>query len=419
MSRTFASLAERNYRLYATGSWISNVGTWMMHTALTWLVLELTGEGAAVGFAVALQLLPTLLFSPVGGVLADRYPKHVVLRVMQVGMAVPAAVLGVLAVTEVVKPWHVYVLAFLFGIGRALEAPARQAFPAELVGDDLVGNAVALNSASFHAGRLVGPAVAGLLIAVHGSGAAGPGWVMLLNAASYGASFVALQLLDRDRLRQASVLLLRRRAVRDSLRYVLDRPDLKLVFLCVFFVGGFGMNFQITSVLMAQVEFGRGAGGFGLLGSLLAAGSVAGSLLVARRRSAGLKVIVLAALSLSVLQLVSGVMPTFATYAAVLPFVGVSFLIAGTVSSASIQLGTDPAVRGRVTSLYVMVFVGSVPLIAPATGWCGDAWGPRAAVVLSGLISGIGVSGSCAWYVLRQQRASQASRLASVSSGLS
>jgi MFS family permease len=419
MSRTFASLAERNYRLYAAGSWVSNVGTWMMHTALTWLVLELTGEGAAVGLAVALQLVPTLLLSPLGGLLADRHAKHAVLRVMQVAMALPAAILGVLAVAGVVQPWQVYVLAFVFGIGRALEAPARQAFVTELVADELVGNAVALNSASFHTGRLVGPAVAGVLIAALGSGTAGPGWVMLLNAASYGAAFAALQLLERDRLRQASTLTVKRRAIRDSLRYVLARPDLKLVFLCVFFIGGFGMSFQITSALMAQVEFDRGARGFGLLGSLLAAGSVAGSLLVARRREAGPEVIVLAGLSLSALQVLSGVMPTFATYAAVLPFVGASFLIAGTVSTASIQLGTDPALRGRVTSLYVMVFVGSVPLVAPAIGWCGDAWGPRAAVILSGAVSGIGVAGSCAWYLVRRSRAGQAPRRASVSSGLS
>ena len=165
MSPTFRSLHVRNYRVYAMGSLISNIGTWMQTTAQAWLVLVLTDSGSALGITIALQLLPTLLLSPLGGVLADRFSKRTVLRVMQVTMAVPAAVLGVLAVTGVVQTWHVFVIAFVFGIGRALEAPARQSFVPEMVGREDLGNAVALNSASFNAGRLIGPAVAGLLIA--------------------------------------------------------------------------------------------------------------------------------------------------------------------------------------------------------------------------------------------------------------
>lgn len=160
MSRVFASLAERNYRLYAAGSLVSNTGSWMMNTAQAWLVL--TGDGTAVGVAVALQLVPTVVFAPVGGVLADRYPKDVVLRVLQVAMAVPAGVLGVLAITGVVEVWHVYGLDFVFGIGRALEAPPRHAFVSELVSGENLGNAIALNSASFNAGRTLGPAPAGV-----------------------------------------------------------------------------------------------------------------------------------------------------------------------------------------------------------------------------------------------------------------
>ena len=238
MSPTFRSLQVRNYRVYATGSLISNIGTWMQTTAQAWLVLVLTDSGAALGITIALQLLPTLLLSPMGGVLADRFSKRTVLRVMQVMMAVPAAVLGVLAVTGVVQTWHVFVIAFVFGIGRALEAPARQSFVPEMVGFENLGNAVALNSASFNAGRLIGPAVAGLLIAALGGGATGTGWVILANAASYGAAFLALSMLDPGRLTPTPVIAPGAGAVREGLRYVRSRPDLVLVLWCVLFLGG-------------------------------------------------------------------------------------------------------------------------------------------------------------------------------------
>jgi MFS family permease len=403
--RTFASLAEHNYRLYAAGALISNVGTWMMNTAMAWLVLLLTGDGLAVGLTVALQLLPTVLLSAHAGVLADRFAKDALLRVMQVVMAVPAAVLGILAVLDAVDPWQVHLLAFASGVGRALEAPARHTIVPELVGHERLGNAVALNSASFNAGRLLGPAAAGALIAAWGAGTRATGWVMLLNAASFGASWLALARLDRDRLQRTAPLGHHRGAVAEGLRYVRSRPDLQVVLLCVFFVGGFGMNFQITSALMAQVEFGRGAEAFGLLGSLLAVGSLAGALLVAGRRGdARLRHIVLAGLVLAVLTVASGLMPTFATYAAVLPFTGAAFLTAGTLASAAVQLRSAPALRGRVAALYLMVFVGAVPLVAPVVGWVGDAFGPRAAVVLSGLVAGAGVVGAVVRYAMVSAR---------------
>ncbi|MFZ0142493.1 MAG: MFS transporter [Aeromicrobium sp.] len=416
MSPTFRSLHVRNYRVYAAGSLISNTGTWMQTTAQAWLVLVLTDSGTALGLTVALQLLPTLLLSPVGGVLADRFSKRTVLRVMQVLMAVPAAVLGVLAITGVVATWHVYLLAFVFGIGRALEAPARQSFVPEMVTREDLGNAVALNSASFNAGRLIGPAVAGLLIAALGGGAAGTGWVILVNAASYAAAFIALSMLDPDRLTPSQVIAPGTGAIREGLRYVRSRPDLVLVLSCVLFLGGFGMNFQITSALMATDEFGKGASEFGALGSALAIGSLAGSLLAARRAGPRLRFIVISGLSFSVVQIASGLMPTYYSYMAVLPLVGLSILTMATTANAMIQMTSAPAMRGRVAALYVMVFIGSVPFVAPVMGWVAENFGARTALVGSGVLAGLGIAAVTAWYV--RQTDGQVDRLRHEASAL-
>jgi MFS family permease len=369
----------------------------------------LTDSGSALGITIALQLLPTLLLSPLGGVLADRFSKRTVLRVMQVMMAVPAAVLGVLAVTGVVQTWHVFVIAFVFGIGRALEAPARQSFVPEMVGREDLGNAVALNSASFNAGRLIGPAVAGLLIAAFGGGTTGTGWVILANAASYGAAFFALSMLDAGRLTPTPVIAPGAGAIREGIRYVRSRPDFVLVLSCVFFLGGFGMNFQITSALMATDEFGKGASEFGVLGSALAVGSLVGSLLAARRARPRLRFIVLSGLSFSVVQVASGLMPTYYAYMAVLPLVGLSILTMATTANAMIQMTSTPAMRGRVAALYVMVFIGSVPFFAPVMGWVAENLGARTALVGSGALAGLGITLVTAWYV--RQTDGQADRL--------
>ncbi len=402
MSPTFRALSVRNYRVYSIGSFISNIGTWMQNTAQAWLVLVLTGSGSALGITVALQLLPTLLLSPMGGVIADQFPKRTVLRIMQVAMAVPAALLGLLAVTGVVQVWHVYVLAFVFGVGRALEAPARQSFVAEMVGRDDLGNAVALNSASFNAGRLIGPGVAGLLIAAFGAGVVGTGWVIALNAVSYGASYLALQMLDQTRLTPTPLMSKRVGAIREGIAYVRTRPDLVLVMACVLCLGGFGMNFQITSALMATEEFGKGAQEFGILGSILAVGSFFGALLAAGRARPRLRLVVGGGLLFAALQTVSGLMPTFVTYAMVLPLLGLSVLTVITSANALVQLTSAPEMRGRVASIFLMLAIGSVPLTAPIVGWFGEEFGARAALIATGLATGVGIGVAALWF-LRQR----------------
>ena len=250
---------------------MSNVGTWMQRVAQDWLVLVLTGSGAALGIVTGLQFLPFLLLSPLAGVIADRVPKRWLLQVTNVAMAVPAVVLGLLAVTGQVQIWHVYVLALVLGVASAFDAPARQSFVSEIVGPDDLTNAVGLNSASFNTARIIGPALAGLLIAAFGAGAVGTGWVILLNGLSYAAPVLTLRALDGAALRTPDRVPRRPGQVREGVAYVRGRPDLLLILGIVFFAGTFGLNFQMTSALMATEVFGRGPTEYGLLGTFLVA----------------------------------------------------------------------------------------------------------------------------------------------------
>lgn len=392
MKAMFASLANRNYRIYAAGALVSNVGTWLQSTAQAWLVLQLTGSGTALGATVALQLLPSLLFSPIAGVLADRFPKRKLMVWMQFVMAVPSSFLGCLALAGVAEPWHVYILAFLFGTGRALEAPTRQSFVSEMVEAKHLSNAISLNSASFNSGRLIGPGLAGLLIALLGSGVDATGWVILGNALSYSFVLAALALMDGAKLTPAEVTTRSRGQIRDAVRYVRSRGDLMLLLTCVFFLGVFGMNFQITSALMATETFGKGAGEFGILGSIMAIGSLAGALLAAGRKRPRLRFVVGAGLLFSAAQITSGLMPTYVSYAAVLPLVGLSILTTVTTANALLQMTSAPSMRGRVVSLYLMVFIGSAPLGSPLIGFIGEYMGARWALVISGLAAGTGIA---------------------------
>ena len=398
MSPTFRSLSIRNYRVYAMGALVSNVGTWMQRVAQDWLILVLTGSGTALGITTGLQLLPALLFSPVAGVVADRFPKQQVLKCTQLAMAIPAAVLGVLAVTGTVEAWHVYVIAFVFGVGTAFDAPARQSFVAEMVGQEDLPNAVGLNSASFNTARMIGPALAGLLIAWLGSGAEATGWVILVNAASYLAVIASLTSLDTRRLRPSPVSGSRKGAVREGVRYVRSRPDLVLLLTCVFFVGTFGMNFQMTSALMATEVYGKGASEYGILGSVLAIGSLAGALLAARRTRPRLLFVVVAGMTFGIGEILAGLMPSYLTFALVLPLLGLSSLTMVTSANGLIQLTSTPQMRGRVAALYLMVFMGGTPLGAPLIGWIGEAFGARWTMIVGGALSALGVGVAAALY---------------------
>lgn len=391
MSGTFEALRVRNYRIYATGTLVSNVGTWMQRVAQDWLVLVVTGGSAgALGITTGLQFLPTLLFSAVAGVLADRFPKRKILVVAQIAMGLTALSLGVLAVTDSVSTWHIYVLAFVFGTGSAFEVPARQTFVHDMVDRDRLTNAVGLNSASFNLARMIGPAVAGGLISLAGSGVQATGWVIMLNAASYVAVLISLSRIRVDELRPAQQLTSSKGQLAAGVRYVRSRPDIMLVMATVFCCGTFGLNFQMTTALMATDVYDKGAGEYGLLGSIVAVGSLVGSLLAARRKVSRQRLVVVAAIVFGLTEIVAGLMPSYLTFALILPLCGLTALTVITAANAFVQVASDPLMRGRVMALYMMIFMGGTPFGAPALGWIADAFGARWTMIGGGALTVIG-----------------------------
>jgi MFS family permease len=388
MSPTFQALHVRNYRLYWTGGVISNTGTWMQRVAQDWLVLQLTHSGTALGITTGLQFLPFLLVTPFGGLVADRFRKRRVLVVTQIALAATACLLGVLAVTGVVTQYHVYALAFAFGVATAMDTPTRQSFVVEMVGPEILPNAVGLNAASFNVGRIFGPAVAGLLIAALGSGVEATGWVILINAVSYVAVLGSLRAMRSSELSPAPLAPRRTKgALREGARYVLDRPELVFVFVVAFAAGTFGMNFQMTNALMATGVFHRGAGEYGILGSAMAVGSLTGALLAARRGGTRRLILVLSAVSFAVAEIAAGLMPTYWAFALWLPIVGLCSLTMLNALQTFVQLAVAPELRGRVLALYMMVLMGGSPVGAPVIGWVGETFGARWTLVAGGTIT--------------------------------
>lgn len=405
MSPTFRALANPNYRRYAAGSLVSNTGTWMQRVAQDWLVLHVPGTlgGTSVGITTGLQFLPILLLSPYAGLIADRVPKRTLLQVTQLMMALPALLLGVLAVTGAAQAWHVYVLAFVFGIGTAFDGPARQSFVSEIVGPEDLTNAVGLNSASFNAARVVGPALAGLLIAALGGGVVATGWVIVINAVSYVGPVFALRGMNPDLLRPSTPAARAKGQIREGVRYVRSRPDLMLILAIVFSAGTFGMNFQMTSALITTEVFHRGATAYGLLGTFLAFGSLTGSLMAARRPHVRLRLLVVAALLFGALEVVAGLLPTYVAFAVWMPIIGFVALTMVTAANTLMQTSTTPELRGRVMALYMMIFMGGTPLGAPVIGWVGDTFGARWTLLLGGSLTMVGVALASALY-LRHRR---------------
>ncbi|GAB2887169.1 hypothetical protein GCM10027026_43950 [Myroides odoratimimus subsp. xuanwuensis] len=364
----------------------------MQRVAQDWLVLQLaTNGGTAIGITTGLQFLPILLLSPYAGLVADRVPKRTLLQITQVMMAVPALVLGVLAVTGVAEVWHVFVLAFVFGIGTAFDGPARQSFVSEIVTREDLSNAVGLNSASFNAARIVGPAIAGLLIAALGGGAVATGWVIVINALTYAGPVIALRGMNPALLATPEPLPKGGGGVREGVRYVRGRPDLMLILAIVFFAGTFGLNFQMTSALMATEVFGKGPTEYGFLGTAMAVGSLTGALLAARRAHVGQRLVVLSALAFGAAEVVAGLLPGYWWFALWMPVLGISALTMITAANTVIQMSVEPALRGRVMALYMMIFMGGTPLGAPAVGWIGEVFGARWTLLGGGAMTVLGV----------------------------
>ncbi|WP_309128420.1 MFS transporter [Microbacterium sp.] len=389
----FRSFRSFNYRTWFFGAVVSNIGGWMQATAQDWVVLtELTDNDAtAMGATMALQFGPPLVLVSLTGWVADRFDRRRVLLVTQSTLMLLAVAIAVLLLTGVMTLPLMLCFAAAFGITNAFDAPARQAFVSDMVSLEDTSNAVALNSASFNMARLIGPAVGGLLIVALGSG-----WVFIANAVTFLAMLVALMLIRTRELVPRVVNSRSGGGLAAGFRYVMGRPDLVVVFVMVFLIGAFGMNFPIFASTMA-LEFGRGADGYGLLSSVLAIGSLAGALLAARRDRARVRVLVLAAGGFGVASVISTLMPSYWTYAAVLVFVGFSTVTMLTTANGYVQTTTDAALRGRVLALYMAVIMGSTPIGAPIAGWIVDAFSARTSIMVGGLAGIVAFSIGIGW----------------------
>jgi MFS family permease len=387
LRRSFNSLEVPNYRRYFTGQLISLSGTWMQTVAAIWLILSLTNSGVAVGLTTALQFLPMLLFGAWGGLLADRMPKRNLLILTQTLMAIPA--IGLFAVTAagVVAPWMVYLAVFAMGLVNAVDNPTRQSFVIEIVGPDRVVNAISLNSVIVQSARIVGPALAGILIAAVGVVAC-----FGLNALTFLAMIFALWSMDPTRLRAEPVAGRKRGAIREGLRYVVRTPELAVPLALMALVGTLGFNFQVVLPLLARFSFHGGASSYAVLVSAMGVGSIAGALVNGAHGRTGPRLIAGGALAFGVAALLAAAMPTLALEIPVLALLGAASVTFAATINSTLQLAVAPEMRGRVMALYSVVFLGSTPIGGPLTGWLAQAYDPRVALLLAG-VSGL----SAAW----------------------
>ena len=410
---TFRSLRNRNYRLFAAGQVVSNTGTWMQRIAQDWLVLSITHSGTALGLVTALQFLPILLFSVWGGVLADRFPKRTMLMITQSAMGVLAAILGLLTVTGHITVWQIYLFALLLGTVTAADTPARQSFVVDMVGQEDLQNAVSLNAANFNLARVVGPAAAGLFIGLFASEVTGSGWSFLLNAVSFAAVVTGLALIRTRDLHSTGHRAGRGRGGQlEAFRYVRTRPDLMAVFCAVAVFGTLGLNFPVLLPLYTTQVFHSGASAYGVISAIMAAGSLVGALLAARRTVARVRMVLGGALGFGVLEVIAAGMPDITSYAAVLTLVGLSSLTTATTANAVMQTTVPAELRGRVTGVYVLVFMGGTPLGSPVVGWLAGQIGVRWTQSLCGLATAAAALGAAYWLARTTDRQIRTSLLA-------
>jgi MFS family permease len=383
----FRSLRVRNYRLYFTGNVISQVGTWMNRVAQDWLVLQLTHDDpVALGIATGLQFGPILLLSVWAGILADRYDKRKMLLWIQLVLGLSGVALGVLAWAGSAQIWHVYVACVVVGSAAALDGPVRQSFVVEIVGPRDLTNAVGLNSLGFNGARIVGPAVAGVLIALVNTGP-----VMVIAGLSYLAVIVGLKRMRTAELHPAKPVARAKGQARAGFAYVRGRPDLVLVLTMLFLVATFGMNFQLTLAIIARIVFQRDASSYGLLTTALAVGALLGALISARRtRPPRLRLLVGTALAFGVTEIILGLTGSYLLLAALLVPQGVFMLMFVNAANAMVQLTTPAEMRGRVMGIYTLVFLGGTPFISPLLGVVAERFGGGAPLIVGGVISAVG-----------------------------
>jgi MFS family permease len=380
LRRSISSLSVPNYRRYFVGQVISVSGNWMQLVAQMWLIVKLTDSGVAVGLTAGLQFAPILLLGAWGGLIADRFPKRRVLMVTQPLMALPAIALWVLVTAGTVEPWMVYALVLVRGVVTAFDNPARQSFVIELVGPERVVNAVSLNSVIVQAGRIIGPAAAGGMIAL-----AGVGPCFALNALSFVAMLIALQRMDASALRPTAVAERAPRELRAALSYVAGSPALWIPLGMMVVVGTLTFNFQVLLPLLASQTWHGTAATYALLTAAMAVGSVIGALASGARGRVSPRILIVAAAAFGAVELVAALAPSLPLQVlALVPLGAVSVTFSAGVNS-TMQLNVAPAMRGRVMGLYSVVFLGSTPIGAPLVGWLAQVAGPRAGMALGGV----------------------------------
>ena len=383
MSATFASMRYVNYRYWFVASLIASTGAWLQRVAQDWYVLTVLTDhdSGQVGIVTALQFLPIILFSASAGVLADRIPGRRLLQCTQTGVGLVSLVMGLVVLTGTGELWHQYILAFVSGTISAVDTPARQAFVGELVPPDKMANAVALNATAFHAARLIGPASAGLFIDWWGVGP-----VFLIDAGMFAAPIIALFLMRADRLYPRTLIPRARGQLREGIAYVRGRTDICIILVTIFVVSALGMNFQLTSALMATTVFGKSAGSFGVLSTFMALGSILGSTAVARR-SPRLRAILMGAAFYGTAEILLGLSPSYWWFAVLAVPTGYGMLTMNTSANALMQTRTDPDKRGRIMALYSLVYLGATPIGSPIIGRIGALFGARWAILVGGIAS--------------------------------
>jgi len=379
---------------------VSNVGTWMQRTAQDWIVLtQLThNNGTAVGVVMALQFGPQVLLLPLTGFAADHLDRRKLLIATQAALGVLALGLGILTVTGFIQLWHVYLFAFLLGCVTAFDSPARQTFVSELVGEADLSNAVALNSTSFNAARMIGPAIAGVLITTVGTG-----WVFLINAASFVAVLCSLKFLRVGELHLKSKPAGTRWGLAEGFHYIRKRPDLMAVLFMLMLIGTFGVNFPIFISTMSVTVFHAGAAQFGILTSIMAIGSLAGAILAAKRGDPRIGLLIASAAILGFGFALAAIMPNYWLFGLALIIIGVSAQTLTTSTISFVQLSTEPAVRGRVMAILLAVALGGTPVGAPIVGWVADTFGPRWALCV-GAASGFAAAMVGIYYLAKHRR---------------
>ena len=380
LQRTFRSLSNRNYRIFIAGQVVSLSGTWMQSVAQAWLVLRLTGSGTALGLVIALQFLPVLLFGPFGGVIADRFPKRRLLVGTQTVAMTQALVLGVLELTGAIELWMVFAMAAVFGLVTAVDNPARQTFVLEMVGRDDLTNAITLNSVVVNAARVVGPALAGVLIAVVGIGIC-----FVLNAASYVAVIIALLLMRTSELSPAPTQVRAKGQLRAGLSYVRATPELLVPLVMMAIIGTLSYEFQVILPLVAERTFDGGAGTYGTLTSAMGVGAVVGGLATAGRSGAPTDAgLVRAAAMFGAVILLAAVAPFLWLEVLVLVLVGAASINVLATGNTTLQLRAAPEMRGRVMALWAVAFLGTTPVGGPIIGFIGEHAGPRVGLAVGG-----------------------------------